>query len=100
MEICGPRFRYDPSVEGYICDYENEAGRMHELSVNLMQFIAPGAQEIHDADLQAGAIASKQTMFVSGSNAVEEIKKFKELLDVGIITEEEFAAKKHQLLGL
>ena len=100
VEICGPRFRYDPSVEGYICDYENEAGRMHELAMNLMQFICPGAQEIHDADLQAGAIASRQTSIASGSNAVEEIKQFKELLDAGIITEEEFAAKKRQLLGL
>ena len=33
------------------------------------------------------------------SNA-EEIKKFKELLDSGIITQEEFDAKKKQLLGL
>lgn len=30
----------------------------------------------------------------------EELKKFKELLDSGIITEEEFNAKKKQLLGL
>ena len=33
-------------------------------------------------------------------NAIEEIKKYKELLDAGILTEEEFAAKKRQLLGL
>ena len=30
----------------------------------------------------------------------DEIKKFKELLDCGVITEEEFAEKKKQLLGL
>ena len=30
----------------------------------------------------------------------EELKKFKELLDMGIITQEEFDAKKKQLLGL
>ena len=36
----------------------------------------------------------------AGVSAAEEIKKFKELLDAGIITEEEFAAKKRQLLGL
>ena len=35
----------------------------------------------------------------SGSSA-DEIKKFKELLDAGIITQEEFDAKKKQLLGL
>ena len=30
----------------------------------------------------------------------DELKKFKELLDSGVITEEEFDAKKKQLLGL
>lgn len=33
-------------------------------------------------------------------NSYEEIKKAKELLDMGIITQEEFDAKKKQLLGL
>lgn len=30
----------------------------------------------------------------------EELKNFKELLDSGVITQEEFEAKKKQLLGL
>ena len=30
----------------------------------------------------------------------DELKKFKELLDMGIISQEEFDAKKKQLLGL
>ena len=30
----------------------------------------------------------------------EELKKFKELLDMGVITQEEFDAKKKELLGL
>ena len=34
------------------------------------------------------------------TDAVAEIKKYKELLDAGIITEEEFAAKKKQLMGI
>ena len=33
-------------------------------------------------------------------SAADEIKKFKELLDAGIITEDEFNAKKKQLLGI
>lgn len=36
---------------------------------------------------------------VIGSNA-DELKKYKDLLDSGIITQEEFDAKKKQLLGL
>ena len=100
VEVCGPRFQYNhPSVEGYICDYRNEAERMHELAMNLMQFISPGAKEIHDTDLQSAAPVTRQTP-ATGMNAIEEIKQYKELLDAGIITEEEFAIKKRQLLGL
>lgn len=31
---------------------------------------------------------------------IEELKKLKELLDAGVITQEDFDAKKKQLLGL
>jgi predicted Zn-dependent peptidase len=33
-------------------------------------------------------------------STADELKKFKELLDSGVITQEEFDAKKKQLLGL
>lgn len=36
----------------------------------------------------------------SGISAADEILKFKQLLDTGVITQEEFDAKKSQLLGL
>lgn len=41
----------------------------------------------------------KEVVNVSKSNA-DELKKYKELLDSGVITQEEFNAKKKQLLGL
>ena len=37
---------------------------------------------------------------ISTSSNVDELKKYKELLDMGVITQEEFDAKKKQLLGL
>lgn len=37
---------------------------------------------------------------VQASSSADELKKFKELLDMGAITEEEFNAKKKELLGL
>lgn len=40
------------------------------------------------------------TAVVQEVSAADEIKKFKDLLDSGIITQEEFDAKKKQLLGL
>lgn len=43
-------------------------------------------------------INNKQNSSFAGS-AADELKKYKELLDSGIITQEEFDAKKKQLLG-
>lgn len=37
---------------------------------------------------------------VAGISSADEIRKYKVLLDEGIITEEEFISKKKQLLGL
>ena len=40
------------------------------------------------------------TTIIQQNSTADEIKKFKELLDCGVITQEEFDAKKKQLLGL
>lgn len=44
--------------------------------------------------------ANKTTIVQGAISAADELKKFKELLDMGIITQEEFDVKKKQLLGL
>lgn len=44
--------------------------------------------------------SSSTNIVHNSSDAAEEIRKFKSLLDDGIITEEEFQEKKKQLLGL
>ncbi len=44
--------------------------------------------------------SQKSTTVVQQTSAADELKKFKELLDSGVITQEEFDAKKKQLLGL
>ena len=41
-----------------------------------------------------------QTTKAAASDTTENLKKYKELLDTGVITQEEFDAKKKQLLGL
>lgn len=43
---------------------------------------------------------NKQNVSVQPLDEADQIRKFKSLLDDGIITEEEFEAKKKQLLGL
>ncbi|MBO5927967.1 MAG: SHOCT domain-containing protein [Clostridia bacterium] len=42
----------------------------------------------------------KNSPIISAISPAEELKKFKELLDSGIITQDEFNAKKKELLGL
>ena len=57
------------------------------------------SQLLVDRQKQTTPPAPSNTPASSMSNA-DELKKFKELLDAGIITQEEFDAKKKQLLGL
>ena len=52
----------------------------------LMEIAFPNAQQPQNAS--------------AAGNAADEILRFKVLLDQGIITEEEFTAKKRQLLGI
>lgn len=103
-EVYGPKFnRTHPSIDSFIRDYQNAAEKIHDLAANLMQFMCPGAGEIRSGSMAEGTavIGQMQPETTSGgSDAIGEIKKYKELLDAGIITEEEFALKKRQLLGL
>lgn len=45
-------------------------------------------------------IKENKNASTSTVSSADELKKFKELLDIGVITQEEFDAKKKQLLGL
>ena len=62
----------------------------YEMFADSAKEIAP-SQTAPKAEAQAPA---------TGKNNVEELKQLKELLDMGILTQEEFDAKKKQLLGL
>lgn len=58
-------------------------------------------QDKINAIVTAPAAAQIKTGTVETKNdTVEELKRYKELLDSGVITQEEFDAKKKQLLGL
>lgn len=47
-----------------------------------------------------GKTKSIATSAVSSKDVTEELKKYKELLDLGVITPEEFEIKKKELLGM
>lgn len=59
-----------------------------------------GDQGYADQNNMAQAPEPQPASSGSGTSAADEIRKYKELLDDGIITQEEFDAKKKQLLGL
>ena len=109
-KLAAPAFNdYNPSIESYLHDYENKVKVLHELALQFKKLVNPKSKEIYDGEkgMTAGASASapkaakKAAPKAAGAdNTVEEIKKFKELLDAGIITEEEFNMKKKQLLGI
>lgn len=79
-------------MDSFLHKYDEKVNELHTLARNLMQFIAPGAASAAQtaAPAQAGG----------ASSTVEELKQYKALLDAGVLTEEEFAAKKRQLLGI
>ena len=65
----------------------------NEKMEEVANFIRKKIDEIKTAE-------DKPTTVVNAISPAEELKKMKELLDMGIITQEEFDAKKQQLLGL
>ena len=72
-------FTYDPS----------------KVSKEKMQEVADYIKSRIEEAKNAGSVQVQPAVSVA-----DELKKFKELLDLGIITQEEFDAKKKQLLGL
>ena len=97
-KLGAPSFdRNYPSVDGYLSEYDSKVEEMHVLAQNLMQIMNPSAPEIREEIGKTKTVASQIIPPVSGA---DEIQKYKALLDSGAITEEEFAAKKKQLLGI
>ena len=90
----GPGFiDSSPSADDYLRLYYESAALMEKLARALAQVAFPAAPERRiNRNIVGQAAAS--------CDAVTEIQRFKDLLDQGIITEEEFAAKKKQLLDI
>ena len=63
------------------------------LAEKVVEYINQKLKEIKVAKNQG-------TIIQQAASSADELKKMKELLDMGIITQEEFDAKKKQLLGL
>ena len=100
MEWDAPSFNSSyPSTEDYLNDYREMTDELYELARGLMTLLSPGAPEQYIGK-GTDSSGSKDAEDLSVRDAAGEIRKFKELLDAGIITDEEFTAKKRQLLGI
>ncbi len=93
-----PRLDSDyPDLDRYMDAYNDGADHMYRLAQALLHVAFPGAPEY-----AAGAAAPAGTAAAAAQPAdtAAELKKYKQLLDEGILTEAEFTAKKKQLLGI
>lgn len=104
-KINAPTFdSYYPSVENYMNDYEREVNALRDLAFQFKELVNPKSKEIYDGekDMEVSSVQTTPQIVQAAPavDTVEELKKFKELLDMGIITEKEFVVKKKQLLGI
>ena len=99
-ETGAPKFDTEhPSTIDYLDDYTQKTEELHALAQNLMQIIDPQAQE-KVIDPNAPTQSAPQAAPVLTEDPTVALPKYKALLDAGVITAEEFEAKKKQLLGL
>lgn len=99
-ETGAPKFDTEhPSTIDYLDAYTQKTEELHALAQNLMQIIDPQAQE-KEIDPKASVQSAPQAASAPAEDPTVALPKYKALLDAGVITAEEFEAKKKQLLGL
>lgn len=67
---------------------------------NADEFVAAANKAIGENKKANGTAPAAPAPVVQFASNADELKKFKDLLDSGVITQEEFDAKKKQILGL
>lgn len=97
-DMNGPRFDNNlPNVNSYLRDYRISVEEIEKLVTALKTVAFPDAAE------QAVGFGGAQGTFTASAppaDAIEEIKKYKVLMEEGVISQQEFDAKKRQLLGI
>ena len=98
MEKSAPTFNNSfPNINNYISEYNESVDVMGQLADALMEVAFPG---VMDQRGKSNAASSTDQTTTASADVVDEILRFKSLAEQGIITEEEFTAKKRQLLGI
>ena len=98
----GPDFfgGYSSAIKDYQQNYELMAGEMRELADQFMAILNPNATRRQAGIQTASGMQTPPIISTAPADPAAEIQKYKTLLDSGAITEEEFAAKKRQLLNI
>ena len=101
-EISGPEFDRDrPSVQDYLARYQERTDALYSIACGLMTLLNPSAPAVRAGAAEAApAAAAPEPQATTGDDAIAQIQKYKALLDAGVISEEEFTAKKRQLMGI
>lgn len=86
-----------PNLDKFLKSYLEQTEELHTLAVKLMYLIDPDAKEV---EIDPNGAPVETVTPTPPVDVVAEIKRYKELLEQGILTEEEFALKKRQLLGI
>ncbi len=99
FRVSGPTFSNEyPDVNEYIKEYTEQITNL-EAFINAFRRITFSDVKAQPATNNP-ASQSSHSGSSSDSDPVAEIKKYKELMEGGIITEEEFSEKKRQLLRI
>ncbi|MEA5084911.1 MAG: DUF4428 domain-containing protein [Lachnospiraceae bacterium] len=97
-DMDGPRFSNDrPDVNDYIRSYKRGIEELEKLEAAFKTVAFPDAQEQY---VGGCAQQSVHTTMAFPADAIEEIKRYKVLMEEGIISLQEFDAKKRKLLGI
>lgn len=97
-DMDGPRFDNAHSdVNNYLRDYQRSMEELEKLVAALRMVAFSSTPEQFIGSGMAGAV---YTTAAPPADAIEEIKKYKALMEVGVISQQEFEAKKKQLLGI
>lgn len=76
------------------------SGRIHFWSLKNRNEVFDGLSNLLKIFQKQSNTSNSEKAIIQQSSSADELKKYKELLDSGVITQEEFEAKKKQLLGL
>ena len=99
-DMDGPRFNNTlPDVNNYLRSYQQSIEEIEKLVAALRMVAFPDAAEQSIGPGMVG-MGVLQTNMAPPADAIEEIKKYKALMEDGVISQQEFEAKKKQLLGI